>query len=207
MPRNPVFQPAPFDEFWKNVSVGHKWQDDWFYARGYIKAADALVDVALSKPVPDQYFYPICFNYRHACELTLKELIRETERLIGLMAAAGEPKGDPRDVNETSAELAKTHSLEELLNWLEQRLAHLSEERLPTEVREAIIAVHNVDPSGQVFRYSRARNGERHEVFQDTTHIDLVWVRERLGKAIEFLQAGVGGWLENELNVTQDYLS
>lgn len=90
---DPTFGPASRNQWQQNAVVGGLLSDEWAYARGYLDAADILVREALNKGPPDLLFYPICFPYRHAAEVILKELIRDIERLIRVLDEAGESRG------------------------------------------------------------------------------------------------------------------
>lgn len=191
-----------------NAIVGGAWSTDWFYVVGYKEAADILVEYATSlHAIPDYLFYPICFNYRHALELTLKELIRDTEKLIRLLIRCGsldENEARACQMERTEDYLRGTHSLESLLDRLTIRLRLVCDEMLPDEIRRTVCELHNIDPDGQVFRYARARHTQRSLSRQQ--HYDLRRIRDQVSKAISFLADGVGGWLDAEISNAQDYL-
>ena len=193
-----VFCAAPAGQL-RNAYVGDRNQTNRFYARGFVEAADALVDIALTKnpALNDQFFSPVCFLYRHASELALKGLIQQAENVINLRGHAGDAC-NPRNLAEVEKELANTHSLECLLRWLDKRLRDLIGQVLPADVRNAILELHSRDPNGQTFRYANTKNGERHKKFQKTPIVDLGRIRDHLGVAVRFLLEEVGKQLKRE---------
>jgi len=131
------------------------------YSLGFKEAGDALVEECLSRHgIKDALFYPICFCYRHFIELDLKYLIAETESLYYVLEKCGPTRGELCE--SVVSKLADTHSLERLFNWLVVRLALVTDEPFPREVGDAIIDLHNFDPTSQVFRYPVSRGGKVH---------------------------------------------
>lgn len=207
-PRNPrisaimkkmkVFCAAPVGQL-KNAHVGPRNQSDRFMAKGFLEAADALVNLALDKnpALNDKFSSPACFLYRHASELTLKYLIKDAEKIVHLKGHAGDTACSPRDLATVGKKLAKTHSLKCLVDWLDKRLQCLINEALPTDVRDAMIELDSLDPNGETFRYTHTKTGERHNKFQKTPDIDLGRIRDCLGKSIRFLQ-NIGDQLRRE---------
>ena len=196
---DPVFRAAPVGQL-KNAHVGDRNQNDWFYAQGFVEAADALVKLALTRnpSLNDRFFSPACFLYRHASELTLKYLIQHAEKIVHLKGHAGDAACSPSDLATVDKKLAETHSLECLITWLDKRLKCLTGEALPTNVCDAMTELHLFDPDGQTFRYAHTKSGERHKKFQKTPNIDLDRISTRLSKAIRFLQNRVGDRLRRE---------
>jgi len=200
-----VFQPATSFAH-RNAVVGWTRRAAWLYAHGYREAAGVVVDKALEGHFQDTLFYPICFLYRHALEVTLKELVRETEHLIRLDAACGGRAGGcERDAREVDQELEKTHSLQSLLDRLRERLKVVADDDLAANVINAVVEVHNLDPKGEVFRYARKQGAG--DSFGQQQRFDLQQIRERLDEAIGYLADGVGGWLDAAQDYANDYLA
>jgi len=206
--RRKVFEPSKKDQWYQNAVVGGSWTKDWLYVAGYKEAADVLVNYTTSlNVVPDYLFYPICFNYRHALELTLKELIRDTEKLIQLSIQCGslnEGEVEAAQMENNEDYLCGTHSMESLFNRLTDRLRLVCDQTLPDDIRYTVIELHNIDPDGQVFRYARAKHTQRNLSKQQC--YNLLRIRDMMGSTVAFLADGLGGWLDAEISNAQDYL-
>lgn len=206
--RELVFDPKStgFTTAW----VNHIGSGDTFYCWGFLQAADRLVESALDdRGSLDFVFYPVCFLYRHAAEITLKELRRGAEQLIRARVALGSLNdGSELDEAAVDSELARTHRIKSLLDSLEARLALITDERIPPEHRNAVLQLDSFDPTGQRFRYSQTKqNGSLSASFPDQGQYDLVRIKTRLGEAIRFLQDCVGGMLDHENDVACDVLA
>jgi len=206
--QSPVFLPAKTREWYKNAVVGWHPDPDRAYADGYHEAAEIVAGRALEGHYPDRLIYPICFLYRHALEVTLKDLIRQVEELI-CTRAWGEDDlvGHVRTDREIDAELESTHSLEVLLKVFEARLRIvMPEAEIPAEVRAALIELHNRDSNGETFRYGRAR-GLGKPTFDKQETFDVERIVHRLGEAFRFLSWGAGGALSAEIEAVTDYIA
>ena len=73
-----------YDVDWQNNACLNISRDNWvFYAQGFKKAGDVLVNHAKShRGHLDTLIYPIVFNYRQYIELCLKMIIAEGSRLL-----------------------------------------------------------------------------------------------------------------------------
>lgn len=152
----------------------------------------------------DTLFYPVCSVYRHCLELTLKDLIYETERLIEAESLCN-PREDIRDLAEVAEDLQRTHSLGCLYEQLKERLATVSEEEMPTNVSETVRQLDKIDPNGQSFRYAVLKDGQRS--FEIEHEFDLIKIKELLGETIDFLNYGVGSWIEERMNCLSEMLA
>jgi len=184
--------------------------DDWAYAWGYRKAADhLLMDATTTNQMP-VLFFPIFFLYRHTMEITLKELIRETEGLIRLFAMAAKPTSDndvfddrlititpahAQDPQDVERDLARTHNLKDLHTRLTQRLKLVEAQDLWDGVRVAVEELHNLDPNGERFRYARVKKAYGSWAFPSGTQIDTHGLSKSIGAALDTLQDGLGDWL------------
>lgn len=207
MSQRRVFQPALFQEWYRNAHVGGPWQDDWIYAFGYKSAGDVLSEHAVASRATDLFFYPTCFLYRHAIEIILKELIRETESLIRLYVKCGSlDEQFQKDVNQINPGLEKCHSIERLLKQFEERIKLIDDRVLPGNIRATLIEIHNIDPSGQRFRYARVRGQDNKSSFPDYQHYDIKRIGKLLGETIDFLINSVGGWLDAQIDNANEHL-
>jgi hypothetical protein len=106
-----------------------------------------------------------------------------------------------RSREEIDAELMKRgHRIHDLVSLLEERLALVSDEPLRDEDRATLAELAQFDETGERFRYARrAKGGRLVRSFEEPSEFDVARLRTRLGEAIRFLQDGVGGWLEAEI--------
>jgi hypothetical protein len=204
----PVFHPARMNGWHLNAVLGWSHDPDQLYASGYAMAAEMVAERAMQGSHQDVLIYPICFLYRHALEIVLKELIRDTEKFIRLAAPFNEQlAGMERVVREVEDELENTHSLRRLFTILEPRLKLVTpDEEIPEDVRSSVFQLHDMDPTGEVFRYPR-RKGKEQPIFNAQTWFDIGRIVERLGQSIRFLSDGIGGWLAYETGSINDYIS
>lgn len=166
------------------------------YARGYFRAAEALVESCLARPsFPDYDAYPIMFLYRQALELGLKACIYNSELLAWIV---GEKDLDHRLIND--------HNLLSLSG----RAKSITDRIFPndrdlnafmTEVVQAARHIQEIDRDSQAFRYPVRRNGE--PVFAESTSFGLEHTTEqmaRLHNGLEAIQFGIQvteeGWID-----------
>lgn len=137
------------------------------YAQGYFLSAKRLVDGLRDNPrLIDILIYPIAYNYRHAIELSLKDLSIRLPRLFG--------KGKIFEF---------THKLFD--NWKIIR-EYLSEDpdlsaegELISNVEAIINDFVEIDPAGQVFRFPEDKAGNQHLKEYSVINVDV------LGKALD----------------------
>ena len=197
-----LFVPAPPQRWQQGAAVGGNNSTIGAYFFGYYEAGNILADAALSRTgVADQLFYPICYSYRHYVELSLKYLVEETEKLAGILDELGDLKG--KMIQSAGPELLKNHSLERLLRLLEERLALVSDEPLPPEIRPLIILFHSMDPDGQSFRYPTRTSGS--PAFPAPTQYDLESIKSGMVQ-VRRCFLGIDGWLDHTRALAGDYL-
>ena len=113
----------------------------YFYAQGYKRAADILVDTTHGEPWDDSLILPIVFLYRHFVELKLKDIILALDHLGG-----------------TTMEKLGTHDLIPLWNYLKDHLNCIRHEIVDKEIIPAldklIAELSNLDPDSFHFRYA-----------------------------------------------------
>lgn len=199
-----LLRPATSDSWSNNAVAGGEHSAPYAYVVGYFEAAEALVAHALSGGTKDTLFFPICFNYRHYVELQLKNLILMSERLYDLTSELGWALGELDE--KVGSSLSETHSLERLLRLLSERLALLTEQKLDDRVRALIIELHNIDPSGETFRYPFRKDGTF--CIPSTGHFDLQNVSERMSE-IDSQLSGIDIWLDmttdTAISIIRDY--
>ncbi len=121
--------------------------DIGFMARGFLEAANAVVDQAVSGGChADKFFFPAAYLYRHALELQLKALVRS-----GFSSSS---QTVPRALND--------HKLAEL--WALAKPLIIA--RWPDGDPETIAAAESIlfefdkyDKTGQAFRYTHDKSG------------------------------------------------
>lgn len=123
------------------------------YAEGYARAAKSLARDFLSCGSADNMAYPIVFLYRHALELSLKNIILRGNYL-GILR-----------MEDASEKVRYNHDLEELLEIalrvLKQRFPNDHIEALSQRLEVLTTDLAALDRSSYVFRYPVNRSGGR----------------------------------------------
>ena len=210
-----LFKTAPRSEWQYNIEAGGIGSSPYSYAWGYAHAASVLIEqfYTLESEVDKKdglIFYPVCYLYRHALEIILKDLLLDLERFLYFLVLVEELDVDKIcTIAKLEEKLGKTHDLNYLLNRLTQKLGYAGDERIDSSVVEAVQLLHSEDPTGQRFRYSATKSGQSGSSpsFSSTIHVDLRHIQSTLEPAIEYLRDGVGGWLEHQLSLANDYIS
>lgn len=175
---------------------GRHCSDMYIYILGYCEAAKRLADSALNEGFQDALFYPMCFNYRHYLELSLKNLIINCENYYNILEKWGQAKGILK--KSVKDDLNKTHSIEKLLSWLKERFDLVSGETFDKNIYKIIIDFHNFDPTGQCFRYHIKTDGN--PSFPIEKIYDIENIRDKMEQVSNYLGA-VDTWItENEMN-------
>jgi hypothetical protein len=149
----PVFiePPENMDETWKHgVLFGglSQFGDQYFLANSYKLAGDNLINIALKNEEAWELFCPAVYNYRHAIELYMKDVIGYRKQ---------------------------THDLLILFNKLESRLKTKFNTAIPDWFKNIIIAFNDFDPGGTAFRYGGNLNKD--EVFIDFIQLKTLMER------------------------------
>lgn len=210
-----LFKTAPRSEWQYNIEAGGTGSSPYFYAWGYAHAASVLIEqFYMSESNVDKknglIFYPVCYLYRHALEIILKDLLLDLERFLHFLVLVGDLDIDKTcTIAKLEEKLGKTHDLNQLLTRLAQKLGCVGDERLDPSVIEAVQLLHSEDPTGQRFRYSATKSDQLggSPSFASTIHVDLRHIQSTLNPAIEYLRDGVGSWLEHQLSMANDYIS
>jgi hypothetical protein len=180
------------------LHFGGQWATDEMYVVGYRDAAEILIQHAQENGGQDALFYPVCFLYRHAIELTLKNLIAGAMQLAEVLVRLR----DPEEIKATELKsFAKPvlggHNLGDLLDVMTKVLAALTDQEIPEKVATTIIQLDEVDSTGQTFRYST--NRQRVRWLKNEEHVDFVRLHEDLDGAVSCLFFGVGSWLDQQI--------
>lgn len=182
-------------------------QPKYQYINGYFESAEVLVENALKleeEGKSHNFFYPICYAYRHYIELHLKTIIEDLELFYDKSKLLGYTKNGELS-NKKTDNLNNTHNLNELLNSVESLIYYtqVDDEEFPKEIAKYIRQFHEKDKSGQIFRYSKTISGK--DSFEDTPYYDLNELRKVMKKVNSMLWA-VDSHTEYYLNISNSLI-
>ncbi|EKP0260077.1 hypothetical protein JFQ93_001323 [Aeromonas sobria] len=153
--QNQVFKGDPSRSRF-NACVGDNGNPDiYYYADGFSQATFALigsvVDNYSENPI-DTFIYPICFNLRHSVELYLKALWDE---LCALANIKRKPIQQFRIKNK-EVNVLKVHDISVIWRGIKTNAINLDVrfKSIINNLEPLILCIHEVDPTGQTFRYS-----------------------------------------------------
>jgi hypothetical protein len=172
------------------ATAGGTWTTGGYFW-GFHEACKALVRAARGSPARDALIYPILFQFRHFAELGLKDLILHADqagRSLDRMGWALHPL--PESIGNR---LQRTHNLGQLLTWLRERMAALSDEDLDPVGCAAVLELDRMDQNGEAFRYQLTKDG-RLQLPEPQT-IDLDRLEEQVDSVLGLI-FGVDGWLD-----------
>lgn len=175
---NTVFLEEGGEYYYQSV-IGYDYRKD-FYApmvKGYSEAAEYLDDLIIEdSKLKEIYFFPMCYLYRNALELELKQIwfeecaFRFQERCKKL--------------------LKSKHSFEKLWNMINQDLIQHSQgegdKSVISYAKHYILQINALDASSCVFRYPINKHGKYY--FTNNKYVDAKNVGEFLKEISEFLQ-------------------
>lgn len=146
-------------DWWDMAVIGGAGEDDNHLATGYRALANAGVEQWRQAPrrnrAQDWIIVPILNAYRHSIELALKAGIRDAAACVRMFGLE-EPDGSPEAVERR---LSRTHSLKDLADELRAWLARLNLDQAES-VGDVLDALHQLDATGQTFRYSSVKEGK-----------------------------------------------
>ncbi len=151
-----------------------------FYANGYKRAGDILVDQLEGGTQDDPLILPILFSYRHYTELKLKTMI------IGFDKLTGQRMKDEKF----------GHNLEHLWSYLKNQLLSLPDKPMEKGVIPALDSLIRefiaLDRGSYTFRYAQDKLRENemplpHQV--DMPH--LKETMEKIKNGLDYLEAGI----------------
>lgn len=183
----------PDAEDWRDIAWVGDFNGDAGLAEGFAEAAEAIFVSWQSGPRPnDRLLLPLIYNYRHALELALKQAIRETAarlRFDGHYETVLDP-----DELETHLKRKQSHRLGPLAQQLTGLLERLALERLPAETMSLLARLHQLDPSGEAFRYANHLKTTTH-------HVDVPRLTALFRDTFRVIHGGV----LTELDVYKDF--
>ena len=143
------------------------------YARGYVLAANLVIDAAIVNPLDMDYLaVPALALYRQGIELFMKEIIR----LRGVPPLT-------------------THDLGKLWNLICPTFENMwSGDSSVHAIEHVVIRLSKLDDSGQKMRYVKNKEGQPY--WDKTEGVDLLTVKEEVGKASEALDGAVSYLLD-----------
>lgn len=141
----------------------------------------------------DLVVMPIILTYRHGLELLLKQAIRETAECLrrdGIF----DPTLASRAIDSWLKNKAG-HRLRVLGERLDELLNMLREETLPAETHTTLNTLHELDPSGETFRYASSWDREKKSFIPSArphaTHIDVVAMGDEFRRVASLIGGGV----------------
>jgi hypothetical protein len=193
-----VFRAVGHSGNWRHTAVVEH-HDDHAIAIGFAETANVIVEHWLNHGANDLLFEPLVFNHRHALELILKVAIREAAARLRA-AGDGDVKLTRSALDEWLANEAR-HNLHRLSNRLDSLLTRLATEVLPSETHSLLLSIHELDPTGEAFRYAKVKapNGgfvdaPRPLLLKPShlqVHVDIVAMHEHFRSAFSLISAGI----------------
>lgn len=204
---NEIFKPVKASQRQNNAIVGGAFHSNYTYAIGYQIAGDILIDKAVEDKSQDLLFFPICFNYRHFIELSLKELICSIECLnrVNITCIRSKPISSIKTIQEVVNSLNDMrHSIQKLAEWLKKSLSETLDEQFDSKIWDYLIEWHNNDPNCQTFRY--AMNKKLEPFFPKQKHYDLKNIKSKM-KEIDKYFSGLDAHISYQIEIAEDMVS
>ncbi|ASW56484.1 hypothetical protein [Plantactinospora sp. KBS50] len=181
-------------EGWDDTAWIEYYDGDRGLAEGFAKAGDAILVAWQRGPHPnDTVLLPLIYNYRHGIELALKQAIRQAAACI-CVGGNGEPELWADNL-ETHLKRKHGHRLAPLATQLQGLLTRLNLGDLGGESMKVLSRIHQLDPTGEAFRYSGHLNSTAYAV-------DVSRLAARFREAFDIIHGGV----LTMLDVHQDFL-
>lgn len=152
------------------------------HAQAFKLAAELVVDAyeeADRRLEYDELFYPVAYLYRHCVELRLKDIITTG---LGMHFFK---KADVKEAMEN-------HNLARLWNHAKKLLKDRwkGADETPLKAVESVInELHQVDPTGQAFRFDADKSGRRFRHDKLPTRVSLKELRKTMDGVFTFLDA------------------
>jgi hypothetical protein len=152
----------------------------------------------------------MCYLYRHAIELGLKDALTTLEAFLHSLLESGYDV-DYSDKDLTAVEkLPKRldgHDLNRLLNRLRDKVRLVDPTPLCDRFESIVKAIHALDPTGEKFRYARTRvqGSQFEDSFKQHMSVGVDQVVDDLRYATTYILYGVSGWLDEMEQNLQDY--
>jgi hypothetical protein len=203
MAKQPAFRPVEVAGDWRLNAVVER-NSDHEIAIGYAQAASVIVEYWVNCGPSDLLFEPLVFTHRHALELVLKAAIRESA--ARLRADGHVDRKVSQDALDAWLAREAKHNLHKLAHRLDELLKRLGEEILPPETHRSLMSIHELDPTGETFRYAKVKGPD--DSFRDAprpllplasdlqAHVDIVAMHAQFTSAFDLLSGGVMTILE-----------
>lgn len=167
-----------------NACVGNNGAPDiYHYADGYADSVNLLIDSLIKREAMlDTLIYPICFNLRHAVELTVKGLIQD---LSLLATQCKRPHAPDR---KTVEKVLNQHDILNLWRFFSDQ-AIAFDRRYNEQISASAPLIHciaDTDPTGQTFRYSYSTEAIKH--LTEVSLINVLVLREQFAIIRENLE-------------------
>ncbi len=125
------------------------------YASGFSKAANVLIERVISDDInfpPDDFVYPICFNMRHSIELRLKWAISELQKLANIKN------------QQIEFDLSSSHDIGRIWQFFKATSEQIDDRYrdINTQMASTIGDIAEIDATGQVFRYPKSNDKQKH---------------------------------------------
>jgi hypothetical protein len=196
-----IFSPKPPEKWWesKTAVVGGHFSENYAFMEGYYKASHILNSSALKEETKMSdltfLFYPICYNYRHYVELSLKHLVEQLEKYYSILKELDSTYGKLEE--SVVPKLVGTHELDNLLRWYIERLKLVIEDpKINAEILKTIRQLIKYDHDGQNFRYPDRTSGDQGLPRQ--LWVDLEELCRHMKDVHDYL-FGMGIWLDEEI--------
>ncbi|HEV2178190.1 MAG TPA: hypothetical protein VGW33_13470 [Terriglobia bacterium] len=162
---------------------GHPRTKFFLYSEAFKKAAQRLLVATPLVPGDDIDACPVVFLYRHALELSLKDIILAGDEL---KRSAGKPLSD-------TEKLFKNHDLDGMLSQINQIFAEVGWHRdsVIEDIENAVRELNEVDRGSDAFRYPVNKKGE--SSISHRFAFDLKKFGYRMDSVLEFLGGASDG--------------
>jgi hypothetical protein len=158
-----LFSSLPDAEHRRDIAWVGYYDRNTGLAQGFAEAAEAVFAAWQSTPWPDDpLLLPLVYNYRHALELALKQAIRQAAARLRF-AGDDDPILAPEAL-EGHFKQKQRHRLDPLAKQLADMLKKLDLDELPPDTMRLLARLHQLDPTGEAFRYADRLKTDAHQV-------------------------------------------
>ncbi len=200
-----LFTPGSQESWHQSAIAGGYFCHPYVFREGYYMAAEILISSALTDgPRSNKssfLFHPICYNYRHYIELSLKNLIIKSETLYNLLKELNSTHGEITE--SVIPKLIYKHQINTLSDWLNERIKFISGTGLDKNLRHKFIQLNDFDPDGQNFRYPQRTNGTQSLPIRFNCDLDVL--RKGMEEIHTYL-SGINDWLDNDIQSASECL-
>jgi hypothetical protein len=191
-----LFGSLPESGNWRDLAWVGYYDGDAGLAQGFAEAAEAIFAAWRRGPRSnDRLLPPLAYNYRHALELALKQAIRQAATRLRF-DGDDDPALAPEAL-ESYFKQKQRHRLDPLARQLAGMLARLGLDELPPDTTRLLAQLHQLDPSGESFRYDgQLRTSAR--------QVDVVQLVELFRNAFYVIHGGVLAVLDQYADFQQE---